>query len=603
MKRNNLFVKWGTALCALGIFLMTSCYEDKGNYNYTEIIDSVKFVGLDPVYLMDLGGNITITPTMDPAPENESGYTYEWIRVNPVFDDNGNKILETVSTDKWLEDVQIPQLNVGANKMMYVVTDKRGVKYPSPYFTIDVSNEYKTGFLVMVNKDNKAGVTFINYDPAIAGMRDEIIKITNLPLNGIPELGRGRSIIAHHDEASPAPDGSAINVAGEKITGVKYAITLATETGFYKLSPLDLTYNDLYHGQYFVYGDFSNTVITDFVSPWQGVPVSTSQVNMYMRDNANNIYYYRYTSGGTTHAPWTAGLYLNRYKNADGTFTGFEAAKAFVGSNALSNMTTFIYDKTNRCFAFKALSDTYCQPVTGTGPVFAVNNCDPTFEPIWMSMRSHSYAGAIAFHGFTTTHVTYVVAKNTNGIAGAIDLLLFDGRGISNVTSAAAGTANAQVKIDIKGLKDIANAKFYAINDLRNNTTINPTLATYRDLFYYATDKSVYAYNLVEGHNDVRYTVDPSETIVNLKFVSHPMIGTCPFTHNLMVVSTKNGVRSDGTTGAVTIVRLFTIDTPVLYGNLSPKKLKDMNGEETNEVCEWTIDGEYVGIDWKAKSA
>lgn len=620
MKNNIFFMKWGIVLCAIGMFFMTSCYEDKGNYEYSDIKE-VKFKDLESVYTVKLGGNVTIKPTMDPAPEDETGFTYEWVYLNPPLID-GYKNIRTIWDQKWIEDEYFPQLQIGQNKMIYIVTDtKRGVKYTSDYFVIDVANDFKQGFLVLVNEKvdgkNEAALRFINYTPTPTFDKEKgEVDIKSVNLDQMPPLGEAKGIAAYVDNYSPAPDGTAVNAAGVKTT-VQYAVTLVTETGIYKLNPLDLTYNDLYHGRYFIQGDYSNAKFTDIVTPVDGT--RTAGQSAYLRDDANNIYYYRYAAGGSAlYLPWTANVPLNRYAIKDGSgnitgFSPFEASKAFVGWN--TSQFALLYDKTNRCFAFKPTNYTiagtttstsynHCEPLTGTGHKFPVNNCGPTFDPLWITMRQHSYQNAPSFLGFTNL-TAYVVAKNTNGVNGAIDLLMFYSSSTSTATSAAEGAANAQYMIDLSGLTDIGNAKLFAIHDMISmiNGGSAASGAVWANLFFYATDKKIYYRNIVAGHGGVTpvYTPDGSETIVNMKFVTFPSVPTTlsnPFTNNMMVVTTKTGQRSDGTQGAITVVRIFEVGAT--YGELTLRKLENNKGEMI--PCEWAIDGEYVGIDWKAKS-
>lgn len=136
-------------LCSAAISAATSCYEDKGNYDY-RTIGTVTVEGIDPslervAYLDDLEITPTVTSTATPVDKLEYVWTMSLSYSNP-----NNEILDIkMDTLARTKDLSMPvELYPGDYYLYFRVEDPATNIYSYTTTTLKVTTEYMTGFYV-----------------------------------------------------------------------------------------------------------------------------------------------------------------------------------------------------------------------------------------------------------------------------------------------------------------------------------------------------------------------------------------------------------------------------------------------------------------------
>jgi hypothetical protein len=134
-------------LYILAVFALSSCYKDKGNYDYVDI-NVVNIAGVDSLYTVDYGSVFTLKPelsfTMDNS-KDTSAYTYLWVA--SVYGIGNTVDNDTLSYNRDLETrITLPS---GQYTIVYRVTDKKtGVSYAKKFILAVVTSVYE-GWLLL----------------------------------------------------------------------------------------------------------------------------------------------------------------------------------------------------------------------------------------------------------------------------------------------------------------------------------------------------------------------------------------------------------------------------------------------------------------------
>lgn len=138
-------------LLLLALLMPTSCYEDKGNYEYSTLTE-VEIKGIEPEYTVYVGGMMQIPVEVSYKNGTLTDVSYEW-RVD------GN----VVSTEK---DLNIP-VNFAVKPGLYadfsVIDNQTGIK-TLVKFRVNVSTEFYNGWLLLSDEGDHSELTYIRND-------------------------------------------------------------------------------------------------------------------------------------------------------------------------------------------------------------------------------------------------------------------------------------------------------------------------------------------------------------------------------------------------------------------------------------------------------
>ena len=170
MKIYSIHLIWLSLL----VTIMTSCYKDKGNYEYNMPIVP-KVVGLDTLYEAIVGDSLKIVPSFeDIDPEN---LECQWNIAVP----------EAVDPNQYIYTGNDLRIIFGLQAKLYTarltVTNKStGIKYFHD-FKILGKTEFSTGTLVLSQENGKSQLSFIKPNGEIQARIYEAINLKPLPDN------------------------------------------------------------------------------------------------------------------------------------------------------------------------------------------------------------------------------------------------------------------------------------------------------------------------------------------------------------------------------------------------------------------------------------
>ena len=148
----------------LGWWAFSSCFDDKGNYDYREINElSIAGIGRDTTYtLMAFADVLRLQPEIASTLEkDESEYEYEWKLIPSGIDINEVKDGEdfVIGRDKNLE--WLAEANAGTYAGFYIVTDKStGVAYRER-FSVRLTTMMSEGWLVLCDMGGEARLDMV----------------------------------------------------------------------------------------------------------------------------------------------------------------------------------------------------------------------------------------------------------------------------------------------------------------------------------------------------------------------------------------------------------------------------------------------------------
>lgn len=169
------------------VFVLSSCYEDLGNYDYTEI-NEVTIKGLEDSYELQVGDNLEITPdlsyTLDENADPKD-YEFEWYVINNLGVDS-----ERYSTIGSEMDLVYPvKLKPGTYEGHYKITDKETGVFFKASFDLKVNSVVSEGWMVLGEVDGQARLDMAPWIDGEYQVIRDILSFTGseLELEGEPE--------------------------------------------------------------------------------------------------------------------------------------------------------------------------------------------------------------------------------------------------------------------------------------------------------------------------------------------------------------------------------------------------------------------------------
>ncbi|MBB4035654.1 hypothetical protein GGR21_001549 [Dysgonomonas hofstadii] len=538
MNQKYNFIKY--ILCVVfSISFCISCYDDKGNYDYNDI-NEIEIEGIEEEYSLRMEELLTIKPILKSSIQgNEANYKYQWIFLSIQID---KKLYYnyTFSNDKYLEDVWL-QLPGGSYTAYYKITDtSTGIEWVSKNFKISISDEIASGILVLSDVNDKARVDFISYFNNELTLKLDVLSIIN---SEYPDFGKPLSLSCYSDNNSPK--------MGATVEDGRYAVTILTNTGAYRLHPGNFTYDPLYNLNYVFIGNPSDDFIAMRIAE-----------GGYLIDNSNNVYLYNYTYS----TYWTVGIYVNttvdsKYINVSPMIGAVTPTSSYGG--------IVMYDTDNKSFIYQRGSFIKYSSYFST-------SLEQTFNELEFKMNNTGKDLLYLFCRETEASVSmpkiYCILKDP------VTEELFIG-------SFEFGNTIKQTMYAKIPLVDSENIREFAMGQNISKTgNLNPFL-------YYRTDNKVYVYNINDGDNKVVYTAPDNNIITTMKFLgnSRNVSSSSEWLEDLMI-ATYDPAKPANSCGKLEVMKV----TP-LYG--------DLNINEYNEEkMEWTGFGKIVDIEWKSRS-
>ncbi|MDU1892893.1 MAG: PKD-like family lipoprotein [Dysgonomonas sp.] len=452
----------------LSISCLYSCYEDKGNYDYTSI-NEIAIGNIQKEYSLKVGEEITIKPTLHSSMSNNN-YTYEWVLTKYTIG-NEVKYNHVWSTLKEWDNFSLGLPN-GTHSLYYRVKDtSTGVSWTSDVFSIKIFNDISAGFFILSEVNNVGRLDFINYYKDSLDLRLDIL---NQIGTNLPSLNDPIGVACYSDGNSPFWGATATN-------GGQYATCIITKSGTYKLNPLDFSYEELYNIKNSIFGALPSDFYVKKIV--YDLPGSVNPSNVLLVDNQNRIYSYN----KSYRIYWTPDIYTNSL--SDGTYVNVSSEVA-----SISNAGAVFYDVDKKSFLRQAIRTTYSSYYSSDreqefdGLTFKYNDTGQDLVYI----HGRPYEG-------NATNMIYVVLKD---IATSE---FFFGRFSIDGEQKSYNKINAQEFDKAKELVMTNNATKKEIGN---------------EFVYYRTDDNIYVYNIADNTNQVVYTAPSGHKISKMKFIT-----------------------------------------------------------------------------------
>lgn len=218
----------GTMLVALSMVALTSCYEDKGNYDYRDIDEiHVAFpgnIGTDNkiIFAERQGNTLNIIPEVECI--DKTHLTYLWERYTNGTDTEILKKEKDVSLPLLVGDDALLQWKVGTYKLRFTVTDTLTQQSCQKLVNITVKSVTPIGVQVLTTTDGKSDISMIENDDFIEGQSEGTVSLNYYSEhnNGEKLKGEGRNINWWYSKYGSAlmaftnEDGCSINMADYK---------------------------------------------------------------------------------------------------------------------------------------------------------------------------------------------------------------------------------------------------------------------------------------------------------------------------------------------------------------------------------------------------
>lgn len=202
-----------TLLITMTSLGMASCYEDKGNYDYTDIDDiKVEFPGNigtenDIRYAERQGDTLYITPDVECM--DKSHLTYLWERYTKGVETEILKKERNVTLPLLVKEGAAIQWKVGTYKLRFTVKDTVTMQTCQKLVNVTVKSVTPVGVQVLTTTDGKTDISTIEDDNFIEGLEIPSVSYNYFSQRnqGKKLDGEGRNINWYYNE-----DGSALIV-------------------------------------------------------------------------------------------------------------------------------------------------------------------------------------------------------------------------------------------------------------------------------------------------------------------------------------------------------------------------------------------------------
>ena len=189
--------------CACNIFI--SCYEDKGNYNYTDRGD-ITLEGWEEKHTV-----ISLSDTLDITPQlfHPEGYDYLWL----LYNEQASFDYDTIGRDyRLVWPVNEPQ---GNYKLLLKVTARSDGYSQLFYANVVITSDFSNGWFVLKSQNGETDIDFFT-------LKAE--RFTNLL-----SQSTGRKLTGEAQGISLAPNFALLNSSGEVTWGASILYVLSKE--------------------------------------------------------------------------------------------------------------------------------------------------------------------------------------------------------------------------------------------------------------------------------------------------------------------------------------------------------------------------------------
>lgn len=455
--------KYIISLTAVIMFLLTSCYEDKGNYSYSEV-EKIEITLPDNITAMSRAEYITFSPIIISSINGTiaaDNANYEFgCKINYVHENS-----ETGATEQWLDmnPEKKKDINFFADvpaktyPIWYSVTNKQTGVTTNVRGTVKVLSSTYEGWMVLSNvgTDNKARLDIISKDS-----KGNTVVAVNILGENAPKINDATAIVMN----------PSLYYNGE-------SIYLMSHTGGYKLDVETLQTTEA-----------NNLKMTEFILPsTPGAPVSMLVVNA--GGTAGPISRMCVTDLGNAYAITSnnAGASFEYPMNADavGADPTFKVSSMTGTSMARPGNTTcvLLYDETNKRFVG-----------------WDYNAVD---KKLLMSLNDPEENKKFSFR----TGMTLVDMESTRFSDGLVYSVLQDDRNKRHIYG-----------INLSGSKFTQESIYENITAEHFNDATDYAFHSQYPFMFYSYGNKVYFYNLGTGATKEVVTLDAGETITKLKF-------------------------------------------------------------------------------------
>lgn len=561
MRKQVLFSLFSLVLL---LVLASSCYEDKGNYKYTQMNDIEVITPAVSISTISIGESfsavsgivdLTDTTLLNSEELAKRNYKYEWVLVG-----GGDVNLKVIAeTETPVLDDYNPTASAGSYLYFLRVTDNEtGIQYVSENFRITIINDIATGPIFLANNGTYNQLYFIN----IANSKFDL-RIVN-PENMF-SLDDAISITCSNDYNAPmlAADG--------------YSIAIATKQTVQRLKHEDLSYQPEYDMARLFLGNVSSMpegwYLKDYIVPFAYATTGFG----FIQTNEDNLMRYFFSPNNVCLPSW--GTYINRFEG-----------KLFKPSSHMALFGDMIYrnilfnEDTKSFMAFTSQN----------------SNCGSIADPA-NALFSFSNTGwdLLALDRFTKigevqAYVRAVVKDPTTNI---YYLISFDVDG------------NQYSMQDVTHLPEIANAtEFFPLVHVNNSST--------NSYMFYRTETTVYSFHMSTGKHTVAYTAPTGQTISMMKEIPFgtisanewegEYIATSSQLNNYYMIFTHDPAAPEESCGSLEFKRINTS-----AGELVPAYLitytdefRDERKDESEYIMLPKFDhafGKVYSVDWKRR--
>lgn len=469
-------------LFLLSLVLVSSCLKDDTS-PLTSVYDSYSIEGIEPSYSRLINAPLEITPTVKIAHiTDDKDLDFFWVMA-PVED---MKILDTVSREKNLIINTPGKYGVKISCALYVVDRKRDIRY-SKSTSITITSNYKKGWVVLSEKENKGYLSFIS-DATKSVFHDLYGAIFNEP------MPKAKSV---HFKGNGAND-SYVGVVLEKENAEKSFILEGKNFAYF--TPFEKLFLTLDY----VNGPFKpENISLDPTCENYGV--------MYMLTNKK---IYAKPGSSTIHTNFFGAPVSGDYEVGE-----------FYGVTGNSGETFVTYDFKNKRYIYTVSDDllsvrTYSTPAQA-GFAFDLSNVDVT--PLWMGTSSpKAFSGSSFF---------IAVVKNNKTQAYQLQLI--------NI-----------VRMKVDNIWGYYPTRVAQVDLPSNIYDPSCKVCASENVLYIANDKTIYRMNLVAfGNIEPIVTMQERITCIEFATATSLIIGTdsakADFQGNITFISTETETLGD----------------------------------------------------------
>lgn len=258
----------------------TSCYKDKGTYDY-HVINHWTVENFDSTkgYTALLGDTLKINPVLkwshDPNP-SDANYDYAWsFRYRPTA--NGPFVDTVVCTTKDLSTVI--KLLPGNYPLAYRVTDKAtGVTFQTRTNVL-VSTKVYEGYMVLNEVNGQSRLDMLSYSKA-TGLFTQYTDVLKEMNSNLPQQGKPIQVLC-------------MNYVGTNITPQNYGIFLLTESGTNRINQETFAYDPKMNIRYLMLGNIAPDFKAEMLTGENPTPTNV----MFYMYAKNNMYAYSTGAG------------------------------------------------------------------------------------------------------------------------------------------------------------------------------------------------------------------------------------------------------------------------------------------------------------------